>query len=701
MRQLSGFAALTMLAAGTTAVSAAGSAAAAAVPGAGGRQVTQAALARAARAACRVPSATPVVRAGRTAGQARSAARPPAAALRVDQLGYPSGAAKLAEIMTTAHHPALRWELIRRRGCAVVRHGTASADLGSWSFRYTRVWAVGFSGVRAPGSYRLALTGDPAVVSPWFPIGPSRRLYARALANALSFYQNERDGPDFIRSRLRTAPGHLNDASAMTYRRPPVNSNGDFKGSLSPYATGVRINATGGWFDAGDYLHFTETTSYAVAMMLQGIAAFPGVLGRRGQVSFTAEAKFGLDFLQRMWDERTRTLYLQVGTGEANRYYFADHDVWRLPQADDRYHGTDPRYEYIRHPPVFRAGPPGAPVSPNLAGRLAADFALCYRIFAAADPRYAARCLRSAETVYALAGIHWHGQLETALPWDFYPETSWRDDMMLGATELALALQSAGHARVPAGLPVRSATTYLRDAARWARAWIGSKADRSDTLNLYDVSGLADYELYRAIGAQRAAGSVPLLPVTQAALLTDLRGQIGRAARTGAGNPFGFGFAWDQWDTTTHGLGMSVMAGEYDALAGRPAYAAWGQRQLDDVLGANAWGVSLIVGDGTVFPECMQHQVANLVGSHDGKPPILAGAVVEGPNSFAAVGSVPNMRPCSANAPGNVPYSAFRGHKAVFRDNVQSYSTVEPAIDLTALSPLAFAWQEAGDRPGY
>jgi hypothetical protein len=29
----------------------------------------------------------------------------------------------------------------------------------------------------------------------------------------------------------------------------------------------------------------------------------------------------------------------------------------------------------------------------------------------------------------------------------------------------------------------------------------------------------------------------------------------------------------------------------------------------------------------------------------------------------------------------------------VFRDNVQSYSTVEPAIDLTALSPLAFAWQ--------
>ena len=109
----------------------------------------------------------------------------------------------------------------------------------------------------------------------------------------------------------------------------------------------------------------------------------------------------------------------------------------------------------------------------------------------------------------------------------------------------------------------------------------------------------------------------------------------------------------------------------------------------------------MIVGDGSTCPHCLQHQVANLVGSHNGKPPILAGAVVEGPNSFAAVGSVPNMRPCSANAPGDVPYSVFRGHKAVFRDNVQSYSTVEPAIDLTALSPLAFAWQEAGSRAGY
>jgi endoglucanase len=418
-------------------------------------------------------------------------------------------------------------------------------------------------------------------------------------------------------------------------------------------------------------------------------------MGSRSGTDFTGEVKFGLDFLQRMWHERSRTLYYQVGTGEANSYYFADHDIWRLPQADDHYQGTNPHYVYIRHPPVFRAGRPGAKLSPNLAGRLAADFALCYQVLRHSDPGYAGGCLRSAETVYSLADPHWKGHLMTAIPWDFYPETSWRDDMMLGATELARALQEAGHpSALPAGLPVRSAATYLRDAATWASAWIHSKQALADTLNLYDVSALADYELVLAIRGQHATG----LAVTTAQLLADLRGQIEKGIHIGAKDPFRFGFAWDQWDTTTHGAGLTVMADEYDALVGRPVYAAWAQRWLDDILGSNAWGVSLIVGDGTVFPDCMQHQVANLAGSLDGQPPVLAGAAVEGPNSFAATGTVPNMRRCAASAPRDVPYAAFNGQKAVFADNVQSYSTVEPAIDLTALTPLAFAWQQKAGR---
>ncbi len=38
-------------------------------------------------------------------------------------------------------------------------------------------------------------------------------------------------------------------------------------------------------------------------------------------------------------------------------------------------------------------------------------------------------------------------------------------------------------------------------------------------------------------------------------------------------------------------------------------------------------------------------------------------------------------------------FAQFNGQGAVFQDNVESHSTVEPAIDLVAGSMLAFAWR--------
>jgi endoglucanase len=69
---------------------------------------------------------------------------------------------------------------------------------------------------------------------------------------------------------------------------------------------------------------------------------------------------------------------------------------------------------------------------------------------------------------------------------------------------------------------------------------------------------------------------------------------------------------------------------------------------------------------------------------------------VEGPNSYAAHGSLSGMRPCPPD--GVDTFAPFNGSGAVFEDNVESYSTVEPAIDLTASSPVAFARQAAGIR---
>ena len=417
-----------------------------------------------------------------------------AAFIRINQLGYATTATKRAYLMASGSEAGATFS-VRNSGGTTVASGTVGTSLGSWSSSYPDVYALDFESVTAAGTYTIAVSGPIAATSPSFAVNTAVALYAGALNNALTFYQNERDGANYVPSALRTAPGHLNDASAMTYLTPAMNNNGRFSGDLK--SLGIQLDASGGWWDAGDYLKFVETTSYTVAMMGLGVRDFPTQLGTgSSSANFTAEAKFGLSFLQHMWDDSTQTLYYQVGIGNGNAKTISDHDIWRLPQADDAYGGTDPLYRYIRNRPVFRAAAPGSLISPNLAGRLAADFALCFQLYKSSDPTFANSCLMSAEHIFALANTNPSGNLLTVAPFSFYPETEWRDDLELGATELYFAVASGG---LPAGLPQTDPMFYLQAAAHWAHAYITGPGDAADSLNLYDVSGMAHYELYRAI----------------------------------------------------------------------------------------------------------------------------------------------------------------------------------------------------------
>ncbi|HKB46182.1 MAG TPA: glycoside hydrolase family 9 protein, partial [Ktedonobacterales bacterium] len=208
------------------------------------------------------------------AGRARAATT--TAFIRINQLGYASPAMKRAYLMASASEAGATFS-VRNAGGTTVASGAIGASLGSWSASYPNVYAVDFDSVTAAGTYTIAVSGPIAATSPSFAVNTATALYAGALTNALSFYQNERDGPNYIPSALRTAPGHLNDSSAMTYLTPNMNNNGRFSGDLSPL--GIRIDASGAWWDAGDYLKFVETTSYTVAMMEVGVRDFPTQLG--------------------------------------------------------------------------------------------------------------------------------------------------------------------------------------------------------------------------------------------------------------------------------------------------------------------------------------------------------------------------------------------------------------------------------------
>jgi len=607
--------------------------------------------------------------------------------IRVNQIGYELGANGRAYLMARGLETAATLDLEDSSGTTIFS-SPIGAQLGTWG-NFT-VYALDFPASRL-GLFTIEVRGPFPAVSPSFRIDTAQKLYSQGVRNALNFYQNERDGANFIKTPLRTAPGHLNDQHASAYASPQFDSNDLIIGNLA--STGATLDASGGWWDAGDYLKFVQTHSYTVALMLIGIRDFPEQMGSSaGSSDFSAEAAFGLQWLQKMWDDDSRTLYYQVGIGtdfENNPNTLSDHDLWRLPQVDDTLGGTDSTLVFVRHRPVFQAGPAGSKISPNLAGRLAADFAGCYQVFRASRPDFANRCLVSAEHVFDLADTSPSGELLTTAPFDFYGETEWRDDMELGATELYFALASADD-RLPSALPHSDAMFYLRAAAHWAHAYITGPNDASDTLNLYDVSGLAHFELFRAIAE---AGHPGGLEASQSDLVADLRKELQNAIAQANSDPFGFGFPWDVYDTTTHGAGLAVMAREYSLLAKSDTFDQYSRRWEGNILGANGWGSSFIVGDGDTFPNCMQHQVANILGSLDGTPPILSGALVEGPNSFAATGLLDGMRKCPP-AGGDV-FKKFNASGAIYKDDQQSFSTVEPAIDLTASSFLMFSWRIA------
>jgi endoglucanase len=668
--------------------------------------------------------------------------------IRVNQAGYESGHPPFqAYLMSTASEAGATFDVINSRG-KTVYSAPIGAPAGIWSNSTKLVYDVYPLTFFAPGGnvYTISVDGPVAATSPLFAVDTPAVLYPGLLLNTLWFYETERDGPDYIRNALRTAPGHLNDKDTTIYDTPPLNSNDLITTTGTPLTpTGGVIDGAGGWWDAGDYMKYVETESYTTALMEIGVRDFPNQMGPNapqnpaappvsvsyaGNASgaptssdFSAEAQFGFAWLMRMWDDNSKTLYYQIDNSQDWKNFpdlETEYDIWTLPQAADDYKHCTTDYFYICYQPGFIAAPAGSQISPNLAGRMAAAFAEYYQLYRTTNPTIANEALHDAEDIFALADTSLHdpavsvndgscrsGCLLTIMPFDGYPETVWDDDMELGATELYFAL-AAAPGKLPPGLPVTDPKTYLKDAAHYASNYITKIYDtgNEDTLNLYDISGLAHFELYRALGM---AGDPRGLAVNQSTMLKALEEQLGVAIAQSGKDVWGFGTPWQDGDTTSHGAGLSVMASELYYLTTSNIYNAHAQKWLGNILGANSWGSSFIAGDGTTFPNCIQHQVANLAGALDGTSggtPILWGAASEGPASAATSGTLPGMKLCPAN--GVDTFKIFNGNDgkynrsqvAVYRDNVQSYSTTEPAVDLTSTSFLMFSWRTAG-RPSF
>ncbi|MEV0584811.1 glycoside hydrolase family 9 protein [Nonomuraea sp. NPDC050310] len=570
--------------------------------------------------------------------------------IRVDQVGFAPAEAKHAYLMSASGAPGARFSVVDHRGREVLG-GTAGRDLGEWNAKYPHVYDLDLSKLNRPGSYRIKVG---TLTSAEFKVAPAA-LLALPAAKVVTFFGGQRDGSEALRRA-----SHLNDRAASVYDWPTFTGpdTDQIKGDLTK--VGGPVDVEGGWFDAGDYLKFTHILAYVDTLLWAAKRdGSPDPRLRR-------EAAHGLKYLDKMWDEKTKTLYIQVGIGAGNAEgtFVGDHDIWRLPEADDGDQAEG--HQYIRNRPVFRAAAPGEPISPNLAGRTAAAFALAAQV----EPSRwrAQQYLDQAASIYAMAKTENVGQLVTSLPHAFYPESVWRDDMELGGAELALAALRLGDSR---------ASGWIAQAARWAGEYMAQ--DSGDTLNLYDVSALAHADLVKALRKSGATG----LAVDEKALLAGLKAQLDIGAARAAADPFRAGARYDEFDSVPRTFGLAATSRLYRQVTGDRSYDAFGTAQRNWALGGNPWGVSFVAEVGENSIKCPHYQMSNITG----RPAV--GAVVNGPNSASLFegglgGHFEEMPKCPADDVDR--YAEFTGHGSRFVDDVRSWQASEPADDFAAIA---------------
>jgi endoglucanase len=615
-----------------------------------------------------------------------SAARPAAAAeVRVDQVGYATTAAKVAFAMLPARVASVQFTVTD--GSRVVYRGTSTDDVGSWNSNYGAVYQLSFSSVRAAGTYRVHV--GPAA-SPSFRIASGQVLYTQLVNNAVRFFTSERDGPDVESSVMDRQPANLTDEQAYVYAAPKYDDNDDLLGGFTKVSS-VPVDVSGGWFDAGGgYEKFAYTASYSDALMMIAERDFPGESSTLGP-----EANYGLQWISKLWNPALKVMYIQVGIGNGSApskgypdgKIQGDYNFWFLPQAEDQLNvakggNPGPTAYYVKYRPVFEAAAPGQKVSPDLAGRFAADFALGAQLDAADTPGFAAQLLARARSVYADARTTDVGQVLTTYPDDYYPATQWKSDMLWGATEIALADEATGAS-------YQQTQADLQTAAYWAKQYIAQGHPATgDTFNLYDDGAVAEAELLQAMKTERLEGGGGPAVIPASTLLNDMAAQLRTGEAWAKGDPFELGTQLGPADAAPHAFGLYTTNALYQRYGGSDQFEAFAQQQLNFALGANAWGSSFVVGAGSTYPLCMQSEIANVTGLTQ------LGAATDGPSStsnFTGLGTVSGMKACSAG-----DYTPFDTKTASYEDNAVAWPSVEPADDYTAGSLFAFALGAAG-----
>ena len=257
---------------------------------------------------------------------------------------------------------------------------------GPWNDAWPAVHALDLSDLQEPGTYRVVLSGGVAASSPSFSVATTEDLFAPRIEDAVAFFQAQRDGAGrHPGRRSHRKPSHLNDRDLDVYAWPTYEDpDSDAivgrcpRPDRRPRWTSRAAGSTPATTSSSPTPPRTPTACCIVAERELGARRRPTSLPRRAFGQRLARAGLGPADRDALHPGRDRL-------GQPGRH------LQRRPRPVAAARGATTRSDrrenrYLRTGPAFRANDPGAPAPPNLAGRVAAAFALAAQVDAAPRP---------------------------------------------------------------------------------------------------------------------------------------------------------------------------------------------------------------------------------------------------------------------------------------------------------------------------
>lgn len=568
--------------------------------------------------------------------------------VRVNQVGYLTHGPKNGTYVTEATEP-LPWTLNAADGTRRASGTTTPAGIDTTSRQNVHTFDFGAFTTAGQG-YTVTVAGDR---SEPFAIGDD--LYASLRTDALAYFYHNRSGieidADLVGEEYARPAGHVN-----------VSPNqGDNDVPCQPGVCDYRLDAAGGWYDAGDHGKYVVNGGISVAQLMSAFertlteeSADAAPLGdgelplpEHGNATpdILDEARWEMDFLMRM----------QVPAGEplAGMAHHKLHDkAWTgLPTRPDR----DPQPREL-HPPTTAA-----------TLNLAATAAQCARLFAPYDAAFASRCGQAARTAWNAAKAHPDilADPDDGTGGGAYPDTDVRDEFYWAAAELFITTGQDVYRQEVLGSPLHGVTEAV--FPRGGMSW-GSTAGLG-ALDLATVPNRLSADQLKAVRST----------VTRAA-----DGYAADSGKAAYGLPYAPSDGHYVWGSNGQVANNMVVLGTAHDLTGKAVYRDAVLRGLDYLLGRNPLNTSYVTGYGERDARNQHHRF----WAHQLDP------------------SLPNPAPGSlAGGPNDaiqdpVAQSKLKGCAPAmcYIDHIESWATNEVTINWNA--PLAWIAGYADDLGG-